>query len=116
MRKTDLPVGGGLTSRGSTGAPVPHGPSLSSDSLDRSTHRPIHTHIVETARLVGPIAAGQLSNQATVMVTLMLLGCDEYVRQSATRKSFGFEHTVLTPTFATSHRGVKTALKGRGQA
>ena len=53
---------------------------------------------------------------ACPMVMLMLLGCDEYVRQSATRKSFGFEHTVLTPTFATSHRGVKTALKGRGQA
>lgn len=42
----------------------------------------------------------------------MLRGCDEHNRLSATRKTLGFEQAVISSTFATSHRSVKTALGG----
>jgi MATE family multidrug resistance protein len=55
-------------------SPTGAAPPGQNEPVQRSGRQSIRIHVLETVKLAGPIAAGQLSNQAMQTTTLILLG------------------------------------------
>jgi multidrug resistance protein, MATE family len=61
---------------------------------DAGSTEPIRVHVVETARLAGPIAAGQVSNLAVQTTTLILLG--SFYPEALAAGGLALRFTVMT--------------------